>query len=676
MPTQSLAQRCSELLQLGLAHHHANRLDEAEACYRKILRQESQHPDALNLLGVIAQQRGQYDAAVQLIRAAIQQHPAAADYHNNLANTFRLQGNPSAAVASYREAIELDRDHVDALHSLANLLAEQNQFAEAEACFQRVLAMQPGFGDAWYNFGNAKWQAGNLQAAIACYRRAIKLNAGRAEFHFNLARGLQDSGALAEAAAVFREVLALTPQDAEAHHHLGVVLQEQDDFRRAAEAFRRALTLQPNFPEALCNLASNLQHDEDFASAESLLRKAIALNPALAEAHSNLGGNFWRQGNLSGAIDACRRAIDLNPNLPEAHSNLGHALSDDGDLDEAMRSYHRALALKPDTPKFLHYIGLVHLLRGEFSTGWPLYENRWQTKALAKAQRNFAQPLWRGEPLNGSRILLHAEQGLGDTLQFVRYVPLVAERGARVVLEVPAELRSVLTGVSGVAEIVTRGQSLPDFDWHCPLLSLPLAFHTDLNTIPANIPYLHANPDAARTHSQHLARIGLRVGLVWAGNAIHTRDPQRSIALAQLVSLTEIAGIHLYSLQKGPAASQLQELPPSIDITDCGSELTDFADTATLLSSLDLLISVDTATAHLAGALGKPVWILLTHTPDWRWLLDRTDSPWYPTARLFRQPVPGDWSSVIVQVAGELQHLVNRSSSAALQKNTNSSTRL
>src|SRR5262249_49093564 len=266
------------------------------------------------------------------------------------------------------------------------------------------------------------------------------------------------------------------------------------------------------------------------------------------------------------------------------------------------------------------------------------------------------------EPLNGERILLHSEQGLGDTLQFVRYVPLVAEHGGTVILEVPGELRRLLFDIDGASEIVVRGNPLPHFDRHCPLLSLPLAFHTDLKTIPAQVPYLQADQSAIQAFSHKLVHNGLRVGLVWAGNPIHTRDPQRSIPVAQLASLTEIPGIRFYSLQKGSAASQLQDLPRSVNLTDFGPELADFTDTAALLSSLDLLISVDTATAHLAGALGLPVWILLTHSPDWRWLLDRPDSPWYSTARLFRQPAPGDWSSVIAEIAAELRKLALQSS--------------
>jgi Glycosyltransferase family 9 (heptosyltransferase) len=283
---------------------------------------------------------------------------------------------------------------------------------------------------------------------------------------------------------------------------------------------------------------------------------------------------------------------------------------------------------------------------------------------LRNARRDFAQPQWLGQPIGGARILLHAEQGLGDTIQVLRYVPMVVARGAKVILEVPSELRRLIEGMFGASvKIVTRGNHLPDFDWHSPLMSLPLVFRTDLNSVPAPIPYLQSDPQLARGFAQHLAShsssAGLRVGLVWSGSPRHTRDPQRSIPLVQLCALTEMPGTTFYSLQKGPAAKDILAMPIDMNLVDLSGYLNDFAETAAALVNLDLLITVDTAVAHLAGALGKPVWIFTTHNPDWRWLLDREDSPWYPTARLFRQGVAGEWSSAIERVQHELRALVS-----------------
>ena len=466
----------------------------------------------------------------------------------------------------------------------------------------------------------------------------------------------------------------------------------------------------------MSNLAAALQGLDDYDGAAELLRHAIALNPNFAEAHGNWGGHLWRQGDLAGAKKSCQRAIALNSNLPGAHGNLGHVLFDEGDyrgalgllrpragteaglssipppppadaperespmaarrshqrirwlpsrrLQFATAEYCRALASKSNCVELLYYVGLMHLLQGDFAAGWHNYECRWQTKMLRNARRNFTQPQWLGESIDGARILLHAEQGLGDTLQFVRYAPMVAARGAKVILEAPAELRRLIENMmrGTTAQVVTRGSNLPDFDWQSPLLSLPLVFSTDLASIPAPIPYLQAEPQLTRDFAQHFVQHSgsknLRIGLVWSGSPRHTRDRQRSIPLAQLSALTEIPGATFYSLQKGPAAKDLLDMPIDMNLVDLSTHLNDFSDTAAALANLDLLITVDTAVAHLAGALGKPVWILLTRNPDWRWLLDREDSPWYPTARLFRQHVAGDWSPVIDHVHRELQHRI------------------
>jgi tetratricopeptide (TPR) repeat protein len=710
------AAQIAETLARGLAHHQSGNLAEAEACYREILRHEPDHADAVHLLGVIAQQNGDYAQAERLIRSAIARNPGAADYHNNLGNTYRLAGDLARAVSSYRQALALDSNHVDALHSLANSLADGGDFVEAEACFLDLLRLQPTHADALYNLGNTKLQQGEWLAAVDRYRQAIALQPGCAAYHFNLAHALQRLARLTEAAAEYEQAIRIAPDDFEATYNLGIVLHELKEFAQAADAFRRALTLKPDLPEAMSNLAASLQGLDDYDGAAELLRRAIALNPDFAEAHGNWGGHLWRQGDLAGAKTSCLRAIELNPNLPGAHGNLGHVFFDQGDYRGALDRYDQSLALKPDAingsrapltdrtapansrhwqrgdllnafdacrrlgadfstseyhralatksncVELLYYVGLLHLLHGDFAAGWHNYEYRWQTKMLRNARRNFTQPQWLGQNIDGARILLHAEQGLGDTLQFIRYVPMVAARGAKVILEVPSELRRLIEGTLGAtAQIVTRGSRFPDFEWQSPLMSLPFVFHTDLASIPSSIPYLQSEPQLARTFAQHFAptsSIGLRVGLVWSGSPRHTRDPQRSILLAQLCALTEISGATFYSLQKGAAAKDLLDMPIDMNLVDLSSYLNDFADTAAALANLDLLVTVDTAVAHLAGALGKPVWILLTHNPDWRWLIDRQDSPWYATARLFRQRAANDWTSVIERVHDELQQLV------------------
>jgi tetratricopeptide (TPR) repeat protein len=713
-PPTPTATEIAEAIDRGLSHHQSGNLGEAEACYRRVLELQPDHPDALHLLGVVAQQNGDYVQAERLILAAIARNPRAADYHNNLGNTYRLQGKLANAVSSYRNTVALDAKHIDALHSLANSLADSGELPEAESCFLELLRLEPNHADALYNLGNTKLNQGNPAAAVERYRQAIQLQTGCAAYHYNLAHALQRLARHAEAADEYRQTLRIAPDDFEATYNLGIVLHELKEFAQAAEAFRRALALKPDLPEAMSNLAAALQGLDDYDGAAELLRRAIALNPNFAEAHGNWGGHLWRQGDLSGAKKSCVCAIELNPNLPGAYGNLGHVLFDQGDYRGALNCYDQSLALKPDaisaavtaiststatnrtwqrgdllnafdachragadfTPveyrralatksncvELLYYVGLLHLLHGDFAAGWHNYEYRWQTKMLRNARRDFSQPHWLGQPIDGARILLHAEQGLGDTLQFVRYAAMVAARGAKVILEVPSELRRIVERAFGAAiQIVTRGARLPDFEWQSPLMSLPLVFRTDFASIPAPTAYLQAEPELTGKFARHISAssaTGLRVGLVWSGSPRHTRDRQRSIPLSQLCALTEIPGATFYSLQKGPAAKDLLDMPIDMNLVDLSGHLNDFADTAAAVANLDLVVTVDTAVAHLAGALGKPVWILLTHNPDWRWLLNREDSPWYPSARLFRQRAAGDWSSPIERVHSELLRIV------------------
>jgi hypothetical protein len=363
-------------------------------------------------------------------------------------------------------------------------------------------------------------------------------------------------------------------------------------------------------------------------------------------------------GRLEEALESYARARAIKPDYAEALYNQGNALVMLGRHREALASYERALAIKPDHAEAQWNQGLARLRLGDFRAGWKQYEWRWQRPDGVKSQRSFAQPVWTGQQsLQGKTILLHAEQGLGDTIQFVRYATLVARRGAKVMLEVQRTLKGLLARVEGVAGIVGRGEELPAFDLHCPLLSLPLAFGTELSSIPASVPYLAATDDRIETWSARLPpRKGLRVGIAWSGNAKHKDDRNRSIALARLAHLFAAPGVQFVSLQKDARDGEAEVLRDIPGFLDLGPELKDFADTAALISLIDLVISVDTSTAHLAGAMGKPVWVLLPFSPDWRWLLEREDSPWYPTARLFRQPMIGDWESVIGRMRRELAH--------------------
>lgn len=446
-----------------------------------------------------------------------------------------------------------------------------------------------------------------------------------------------------------------------------VALVRAGKLAEAEAECRRRLALRPGHPETLNNLANVLEDLGRPGEAEQMYAEAIAARPDFAEAHYNLGLLFHNQRRLAEAEAAYRRALALRPQLFLAYNNLGAALRDQRRPQEAVAAFEAAVRLRPDYADAHMNQAMCQLLLGDFAKGWAQYEWRWRTaQARAEEPHRFPQPPWLGqEEIRGKTILLHAEQGFGDTLQFCRFAPRVAARGARVILEVQPGLEGLLERLDGVAGVVTRGGPLPPFDLRTPLLSLPLALGAGLEDVGASVPYLAADPEASARWAARLGeRRALRVGLVWAGAsrsnnpAAAATDDRRSLPLSAFEPLALVEGVEFYSLQKGSGADQLAAARRGgwggPDILDHAAELTNFADTAALIANLDLVISCDTSVAHLAGAIGKPVWILSRFDGCWRWLTDRDDSPWYPTARLFRQSAPSGWSEVVKRIVPAL----------------------
>jgi hypothetical protein len=424
----------------------------------------------------------------------------------------------------------------------------------------------------------------------------------------------------------------------------------------ALDLIRRSIALSPDVPAGHNNLGNVLKEIGQLDEAIAAFRKSISLKGDSAEVHNNLGDALRDNGQLDEAIAACRQAIAIRPDYAEAYSNLGNALADKRQLDDAIAAYRQGLARNHTLSEVRKNLSLALLRRGDFQKGWDEYEWRWKCRDFRSSARNFAQPQWDGGPLEDRIILLHAEQGFGDAIQFIRYLPLVIQRGGKAVVECQAGLDRLFRAMAGEHQIVIRGQPLPAFDVHCPLLSLPRVFQTTLENMPQAVPYLRADPeDAAKWQHRLAEHLPLsRVGLAWAGNSADRDDRKRSMNLARLMPLAQIPGVRFFSLQKGDAANQIKSAPAGMDLIDWAQELGDFSDTAALIANLDLIISVDTAVAHLAGALAKPVWTLLPFSSDWRWLTDREDTPWYPSMRLFRQPAWGDWDSTVTQVADAL----------------------
>ena len=586
--------RLAPMLAEAVAYHQAGRLDEAERLYRQILAADPRQADCLHLAGVIAYQRGDCAAATDSIGQAIAVDGSIAAYHCNLGL---------------------------ALHGL-------DRFDEAEASYRRALRLAPSYPEA----------------------------------HSNLGVTLRRQGRLDEAVASLQAALAFRPDYSEAQSNLGVTLQDLGRFEDAAACYRAALATRPDNAEACSNLATALRELGRPEEAAEYCRRALALKPNYADAHSNLGNIYKEMGRLDDAVEAHLRAIALSPGLAQAHGNLGVALQELGRLDDAAAALRQAIALRPDDAEAHYNLGCTLLAAGDLAAGWPEYQWRWRRRDLAAANRHADRPAWRketgpAEAGRGGTVLLWAEQGLGDTIQFARYVPEVVRTGWRVLLDVPPALAGLFAGMEGVT-VIPAGAPLPPFDAQCPLLGLPLAFGTTLDTIPAALPYLRADPTAiAGLRAELDARPGLKVGLVWRGNPDHKRDRFRSIPLAVLRPLLQVPGVTFVSLQKEARPDEVDLLGREAASIDAGPHLGDFAATAALAATLDLVVTVDTAICHLAGTLGIPTWILLEFAAEWRWMRNRTDSPWYPTMRLFRQPKPGDWDSVAAAAADALSRL-------------------
>jgi tetratricopeptide (TPR) repeat protein len=623
-------------LDLAVAAYRAGQLLEAEKICQQIVSVRQDFFDALYVLAVVQATLGEHESALANYELALTIHPHHAEALSNRGNTLKALKRLEDALESYDRALALQPDYVLALTNRGAVLFDLKRYDQALESYNRALAIRPDHADAFYNRAGVLHALKRYDQAVANYDRAI---VGRPEF-------------------------------AAAYANRGNSLNELHRFEEALESFDRALVLQSTLFEALCSRGNTLNKLHRFDDALASYERALTLNPDHAPSHYNRGTTLHEMRRYPEALESYDRALASQPNYPDALSNRGATLYELKRHPEALESYDRALALQADYPEAHWNAASLRLLTGDFKRGWGEYEWRWKYETMALAKRDFAQPLWRGQEIQGKTILLHAEQGLGDTIQFCRYSSLVAARGGRVILEVDKRLHDLMASLAGVTQLISAGDPLPEFDLHCPLLSLPLAFDTQLHSIPSKIPYLRPPTAKLEEWTRRLEKMqGCRVGLVWAGNAAHHRDQIRSIDFSILAPLLK-TGARFVSLQKDVRAKDAGMLNARPDIDQYPDTLVDFSDTAALISNLDLVISVDTSVVHLAGALGRPVWVLLPYLPDWRWLLDRDTSPWYPTARLFRQDDRRNWESVITCVREALCEFVSGDRDPAVSEST------
>ena len=589
-PNISATSSSAELYQAAVEHFRAGRHLDAERCCRQALGCDSDHADALHLLGILALHAGQYDHAVDFISRAIRRE-ARHDYLRSLGTTLLKQGRHADALQVFGKSVQVTPDSAEAWRDLGNALIAVGRRADATLCFREALKRDASDWDAANKAALLLFEAGQLEQALVHFTRCDSLLPDHVPTLHMRARTLHDLKRYAEALADYERLSALDPDNADTCHNIGNIMRVLGRDAEALVWFDRSLALCPD-------------------AAGTLAEKAIVLTTL-------------------------------------------HR------FDEALATFQRAIAIDPSHAAAEWNLALLQLLLGDFAAGWSGREARWKISSFSHIYPSLSQPMWLGEgDIAGQTILVCAEEGFGDTLQFVRYVPMLAARGARVVLMVQDALYPLLKTMTGIAQCLPRSSSeLPAFDLHCPISNLPLAFGTRLDTIPAATPYLPAPASAGvRAWEERLgAHDRLRVGLVWSGNPTHGNDHNRSIPLQMLARIMDVDATFI-SLQKDVRAEDRASLERT-DIVDLAARLTDFAETAALMSCLDLVISVDTSVAHLAGAQGCPTWILLPYTPDYRWLLDRDDSPWYPSVRLFRQDETRDYASVLDKVRTELSAL-------------------
>jgi tetratricopeptide (TPR) repeat protein len=646
----------------ALELHKAGRLDEAEAAYRDLLARRPRHFDAQHLLGVIASQRGQFDRAITLIRAAIVMDPKRPAAFANLGNALMGAGRADEAAEAYRRALALDANLAEALFGLGNALRETDP-DEAISAYEKAIAQRPAFVEAMANLASLQLARERAPVSLDLWLRASQLRPNAANLYIGAAKALTALERTDEAAQLLRGLGQISSVSNEDLFDAANALASARRFEDAARLYREILRRDPSLFPVLNNLGNMLRELGRLEEAEAAYRMALNAAPDDVGIICNRALILKDLGRAPEALAEVQRSIALKP-TPVGHSNLGLLWMGENKIEEALAEFTAAEALAPGDPDLVFHQGVALLHLGRFAEGWRKYEGRWGQRRSRERKRAFPQPQWMGEDIEGRTILLHSEQGFGDTLQFVRYAPLVAERGARVVLECQPPLKRLMRETAGVAEVVARGESLPAFDLFVPLMSLPLVFGTALETVPGRVPYIRPPAEAVAAWADVAAGHDRpRIGLVWAGDARHYDvesnliDQRRSVTLEAYAPLLGLPGVEFFSLQVGPLAGQARAFPQIVDHTP---RIKDFADTAALVAHLDLVISVDTAVVHLAGALGKPVWVLSRFDNCWRWMREREDSPWYPQLRLYRQPAPRAWGPVLERLAADLRQWLDQ----------------
>ncbi|NWF97982.1 MAG: tetratricopeptide repeat protein [Nitrospirae bacterium] len=681
--------------QIAYNFYKNGEIQKAEYGFRKLLEKKPNHAESLRFLGIILLQTKKYESAIDVIQKDIKLNPKNADSYNNLGLSFFGLKQYDKAIELFNKAIKLDPSHFHAYYNLGNSFKSLNKFDDAIECYKKSLSINPQFIEAHNNLGDVYQEKELFDEAIQSYKNALNINSNFGNIYNNLGLALFKKGLYDEALGYFKKALELNPQLADAYNNIGNYFFNKNEIDQAINYYLKALKLEQNFAtynnlgnafkekglleEAIKFYEKALNFNQNAVNTAidlgNLIRKKgkldeaicffqnlIDKNPQNPVVYINMAVIFQEKGLLDEAFKYYNKALEINPNVAEGYNNLALAFIEKGLYEEALSNLEKSLQLKPSLASAHFNLAMLLLLKNNFSKGWEEYEWRWKTSDFKSIKFNYSQPLWDGSDKNGRIILLHAEQGLGDTIHFMRYIKLVIEKNMEVIFRCPKELISLAKYSFPEVKIIPFEESLPDFEVHCPLMSLPLILKTTIDSIPAQIPYISVDSSLINFWTEKIKdNSNLKIGIAWSGNPKYKRDKQRSCSLKNFLEILKIKPISFYSLQKGSGSEQVKELPEEINLIDFTEEIKDFSDTAAIIQNLDLIISVDTAVAHLAGAMGKPVWTMLPFVPDWRWMLDREDSPWYPTMRLFRQQSIDNWNSVIIRIKKELEAILFKS---------------
>jgi len=644
----------------ALKYHQEGQFEQAKQLYEKILAIDENNISVLHYLGLIFHQLGDSKQAIALLKKSVSLNPDYMLAYNNLGIAYMEDNQLDKAIDCYEKALQLNPNYAACYYNMGSCYHRKQQLTQAISCYEQALFLNPNYPEAHYNLGMI-YQEHQPELAISCYEKVLAIQPHYAQAYLNLAVIYLKQENYATAILYYEKVLAIFPDYAEAQCGLGNVSLKQKDFLKAISYYEKSLQLQVNNPDALCGLGTVYLEQAQFDLAIKHFKKTLQLNPNYIEAQRNLGLVYDKQDKLEEALLCYTQTLQLDENHEIACCEIANIYLKQHKVEAALSHYEKALKINSNYAIAHYNFAFALLLIGDYQRGWQEYEWRWlANQKILPAKKFPTAQQWQGESLTNKTILLYTEQGLGDAIQFIRYAELVSKLGAKVIIQCQPALKTLFLPLKSIYKIITTNEILPAFDVFSPLMSLPRLFNTTLQTIPAPTPYLQGNKKLG--FSFPLDKEKLNIGFVWAGNPLHGNDKHRSIDITHFQTLTQLIAVQFYSLLVGDKRSDLTKIIFANPVIDIGKEVVDFSDTAAVIEKLDLIICVDTSVAHLAGALNKPTWLLLPFAPDWRWLLERDDSPWYPSMKLFRQTQRGDWAGVFQAVAKELDLLLQQKS--------------